>query len=75
MQCAWVPLRVLLSLGLKAVPGETTLHRVLLMRALRRRLACLSAGWDRGWGQGGLAQRMKGLLPCKPLERICNRDA
>ena len=41
MQCAWVPLRVLLaSLGLKAVPGEAMPHRVPLMQAPRR---CLPA--------------------------------
>ena len=50
MQCAWVPLCVLLaSLGLKAVPGEAMPHRVQLMEAPGRRLL---ASWDTGRGQG-----------------------
>lgn len=49
MQCAWVPLRVLLaSPGLETVPGETMLHRVPLTQVPRQGKACLPAGRDRG---------------------------
>ena len=47
MQCAWVTLRVLLSPGLRVVPGEAMAHRVPLIQAPPQCLACLPAGWDR----------------------------